>query len=102
MCIRDRGIEETAEQLLLMTQYFDTMQDVARNGRSNVLLLPNNPGQLGNLSEEIRTTLLQVNAVREANDNAEKQTPRTRKEARQKWDNYSEDLPDIPPYKPGS
>ena len=100
--LREVGIEETAEQLLLMTQYFDTMQDVARNGRSNVLLLPNNPGQLGNLSEEIRTTLLQVNAVREANDNAEKQTPRTRNEDRRKWENYSNDLPDLPPYKPES
>mgnify|MGYP001758964815 CR=1 FL=1 len=78
------------------------MQDVARNGRSNVLLLPNNPGQLGNLSEEIRTTLLQVNAVREANENAEKQKPRTRSEARKKWENYSDDLPDIPPYNPES
>lgn len=100
--LREVGIEETAEQLLLMTQYFDTMQDVARNGRSNVLLLPNNPGQLGNLSEEIRTTLLQVNAVREANENAEKQKPRTRSEARKKWENYSDDLPDLPPYNPES
>ncbi|WP_228489099.1 SPFH domain-containing protein [Raineyella fluvialis] len=45
--LRAAGIEDTAEQLLLMTQYFDTLQDVARNGRSNVLLLPSNPGALG-------------------------------------------------------
>ena len=32
--LKQVGIENTAEQLLLMTQYFDTMQDVARNGRS--------------------------------------------------------------------
>lgn len=56
--LRAAGIEDTAEQLLLMTQYFDTLQDVARNGRSNVLLLPSNPGALGDLANEIRTTLL--------------------------------------------
>ncbi|WOQ17795.1 SPFH domain-containing protein [Raineyella sp. W15-4] len=56
--LREAGIEDTAEQLLLMTQYFDTLQDVARNGRSNVLLLPSNPGALGDLSQEIRTSLL--------------------------------------------
>lgn len=56
--LRAAGIEGTAEQLLLMTQYFDTLQDVARNGRSNVLLLPSNPGALGDLASEIRTTLL--------------------------------------------
>ena len=56
--LRKVGIEHSAEQLLLMTQYFDTLQDVARNGRSNVLLLPSNPGALGDLSSEIRNTLL--------------------------------------------
>ena len=65
------GIEDTAEQLLLMTQYFDTLQDVARNGRSNVLLLPSNPGALGDLANEIRTTLLtgyESERAREAGD----------------------------------
>lgn len=56
--LRRAGIESTAEQLLLMTQYFDTMQDVARNGRSNVLMLPSNPGALGDLTTEIRNALL--------------------------------------------
>ena len=54
------GIEGTAEQLLLMTQYFDTMQDVARNSRTNVLYLPSNPGAVGSMFEEIRNSLLQA------------------------------------------
>ncbi|MDO5644592.1 MAG: SPFH domain-containing protein [Dermabacter sp.] len=58
--LRRVGIEGTAEQLLLMTQYFDTMQDVARNGRSNVLFLPSNPGSVGSMGEEIRSALLQA------------------------------------------
>ena len=60
------GIEDTAEQLLLMTQYFDTMQDVARNGRSNVLFLPSNPGSVGTMGEEIRAAMLQAQAAAEA------------------------------------
>lgn len=60
------GIESTAEQLLLMTQYFDTMQDVARNGRSNVLFLPSNPGTVGSMGDEIRSALLQAHAAGDA------------------------------------
>ena len=44
--------------LVLMTQYFDTLGDVARNGRSNVLFLPSNPGSVGDLFQEIRNSLL--------------------------------------------
>lgn len=69
--LRAAGIERTAEQLLLMTQYFDTLQDVARNGRSNVLLLPSNPGALGDLSTEIRTALLTGNEAEHARETGE-------------------------------
>ena len=60
------GIENSAEQLLLMTQYFDTMQDVARNSRSNVLFLPSNPGSLGTMGDEIRSAMLQAHAAEQA------------------------------------
>ena len=59
------GIEQTAEQLLLMTQYFDTMQDVARNGKSNVMFMPNTPGAVGDLAAEIRNTMLATNQIQE-------------------------------------
>lgn len=65
--LRKVGIEGTAEQLLLMTQYFDTMQDVARNSRSNVLFLPSNPGGAGAIGDEIRNALLQAQAAADAN-----------------------------------
>ncbi|UYG17804.1 SPFH domain-containing protein [Brachybacterium huguangmaarense] len=60
------GIENSAEQLLLMTQYFDTMQDIARNGRSNVLYLPSNPGTVGAMGDEIRNAILQGQAAHDA------------------------------------
>ncbi|NYI71204.1 regulator of protease activity HflC (stomatin/prohibitin superfamily) [Naumannella cuiyingiana] len=68
--LRRVGIEATAEQLLLMTQYFDTMQDVARNGRSNVLYLPSNPGAVGGMFEEIRNALLQSKGAEPAFEDA--------------------------------
>lgn len=69
--LRKVGIENSAEQLLLMTQYFDTMQDIARNGRSNVLYLPSNPGTVGAMGDEIRNAILQGQAAHEADKNAD-------------------------------
>ncbi len=69
--LRKVGIEHSAEQLLLMTQYFDTMQDVARNGRSNVLFLPSNPGTVGTMGDEIRNAMLQAQAAQEADADAD-------------------------------
>lgn len=69
--LRAAGIEGTAEQLLLMTQYFDTLQDVARNGRSNVLMLPSNPGALGDLANEIRASLLTGQEAEHARESGE-------------------------------
>ncbi|WP_392507814.1 SPFH domain-containing protein [Naumannella halotolerans] len=64
--LRRVGIESTAEQLLMMTQYFDTMQDVARNGKTSVLYLPSNPGGIGSMFDEIRNALLQGKAAESA------------------------------------
>ena len=69
--LRKVGIENSAEQLLLMTQYFDTMQDVARNARSNVLYLPSNPGAVGSMGDEIRTAMLQSQAAAAASQDAD-------------------------------
>ena len=74
--LRKVGIENSAEQLLLMTQYFDTMQDVARNGRSNVLYLPSNPGSVAGMGDEIRTAMLQAQAANDANQEGERQQDR--------------------------
>ena len=69
--LRAAGIERSAEHLLLMTQYFDTLQDVARSGRSNVLMLPSNPGALGELSREIQGALLTGQAAHDAQRSGE-------------------------------
>src|SRR5699024_2365683 len=52
------------------------MQDVARNGRSNVLYLPSNPGSVGAMGDEIRTAMLQAQAANEANQDGEREQAR--------------------------
>ena len=79
--LRKVGIESSAEQLLLMTQYFDTMQDVARNGRSNVLYLPSNPGAVGSMGDEIRSAMLQAQAAHQANEDGEQAEAQQRRAA---------------------
>ena len=44
---------------------------MARNGRSNVLYLPSNPGSVGSMGEEIRSAMLQSQAAAEASQNAD-------------------------------
>ena len=61
----------SAEQLLMMTQYFDTMQDVARGGRSNVLFMPSNPGGMGEMMDQIRNSLYSNQANERGIENAE-------------------------------
>jgi regulator of protease activity HflC (stomatin/prohibitin superfamily) len=44
--------------LVLMTQYFDTLKEIGATGRSNTILLPHSPGALSDLMEQIRTAMI--------------------------------------------
>lgn len=59
--------------LVLMTQYFDTLKDIGASSRSNTILIPHSPGNLASLTEQLR------NAMIEANQTVE--VPRSRLEA---------------------
>jgi len=48
--------------LVLMTQYFDTLKEVGLSGKSNTILIPHSPGGMGDLSEQMR------NAIRTGNE----------------------------------
>ncbi|HEX4308460.1 MAG TPA: SPFH domain-containing protein [Acidobacteriaceae bacterium] len=39
--------------MVLLTQYFDTLRDIGTAGRSNTILLPNNPGAVNDLLTQI-------------------------------------------------
>ena len=55
--LREAGIEESPEVLMLVSQYLDAMVDVAGNGGSNVMFMPNNPGGMGELFDGMRNVL---------------------------------------------
>jgi regulator of protease activity HflC (stomatin/prohibitin superfamily) len=43
--------------MVLLTQYFDTLRDIGTAGRSNTILLPNNPGAVNDLLTQIMAGL---------------------------------------------
>ena len=59
--------------LVLMTQYFDTLKEIGASSRSNTILIPHSPGSLASLSEQMRNAMIEANQVVEG--------PRGRSEA---------------------
>jgi regulator of protease activity HflC (stomatin/prohibitin superfamily) len=45
-------------QLVLMTQYFDTLKEIAANDHSNTILVPHTPNTLTDIFGQIRTAIL--------------------------------------------
>src|SRR5713101_5278899 len=45
-------------QLVLMTQYFDTLKDIAANDHSNTILIPHTPNTLTDLFSQIRNAVI--------------------------------------------
>jgi hypothetical protein len=49
--------------LILMTQYFDTLKDIGETSRSNTILIPHSPGHLGELADQIRNAVIMAGEV---------------------------------------
>ena len=49
--------------LVLMTQYFDTLKEIGAASRSNTILIPHSPGSLSSLMEELRTAMITAEQV---------------------------------------
>jgi len=47
-----------AMSMVLLTQYFDTLKEVAGTNRSNTILMPHTPNALAELMEQFRSTLI--------------------------------------------
>jgi regulator of protease activity HflC (stomatin/prohibitin superfamily) len=45
-------------QLVLMTQYFDTLKDIAANDHTNTILVPHTPNSVGDLFAQIRNAIV--------------------------------------------
>lgn len=51
--------------MVLVTQYFDTMRDIGAHSKSNAVFIPHNPSHIADISSQIRNGLLQGNVKNE-------------------------------------
>jgi regulator of protease activity HflC (stomatin/prohibitin superfamily) len=49
--------------LILMTQYFDTLKEMGQTSKSNTILIPHSPGHIGELAEQIRQSMVVAGEV---------------------------------------
>lgn len=49
--------------LVLMTQYFDTLKEIGASSRSNAILIPHSPGNLSALTDQIRNAMIEADQV---------------------------------------
>ena len=49
--------------LVLMTQYFDTLKEIGATARSNTILIPHSPGNLTELTDQIRNAMMMADQV---------------------------------------
>lgn len=49
--------------MVMMTQYFDTMKDIGATSRTNAVFIPHGPGNLASVAEQIRNGFMEVNAA---------------------------------------
>lgn len=52
--------------LVMMTQYFDTIKDLGASGKSNTILIPHSPSGMGDLSEQMRNAMITAEQVSRA------------------------------------
>ncbi len=51
--------------LILLTQYFDTLKELGQNGHTNTIMIPHSPGALTDLASQIREAVIAGNAVKD-------------------------------------
>ena len=56
--------------LVLMTQYFDTLKDIGLSSKTNTILIPHSPGGMTQVADQLREAMMTADAVN-------KQTPST-------------------------
>lgn len=52
-----------AVELMLITQYFDMLKDVGAHNKSSTLFIPHGPGNIADISSQMRTAFLQAGAA---------------------------------------
>lgn len=61
---------EDVMNLVLMTQYFDTLKEIGLNGKNSTILIPHSPGGMGDISEQMREAIITANQVNKADGTA--------------------------------
>merc|ERR1719265_306895 len=56
---------KTTQELLLITQYFDTLEKLS-NGQATTVFMPHTVGNLANIADDIRNGTMQANAPKQA------------------------------------
>lgn len=59
--------------LVLMTQYFDTLKDVGLSSNSNTIMIPHSPSGMNDISEQLRNAMITANEVSKSAGKAHKQ-----------------------------
>ena len=49
--------------LVLMTQYFDTLKEIGATSRSNTILIPHSPGSLNDMTSQMRDAMMTADLV---------------------------------------
>lgn len=80
--LRDAGVEESPEALMLVSQYLDAMVDVSHNGQASVLYMPSNPQGMGDLFSGMRDVLMANRALDSAEDPSQRRRPQPKKPSR--------------------
>jgi regulator of protease activity HflC (stomatin/prohibitin superfamily) len=55
--------EQDVLNLVMVTQYFDTIKDLGSSSNNNTILIPHSPSSVGDIMEQIRTTMITANQV---------------------------------------
>ncbi len=55
--------------LVLMTQYFDTLKEVGTSSRSNTIMIPHSPAGMQDISEQLRNAMITANEVNKKHQN---------------------------------
>lgn len=69
-------------QLVLMTQYFDTLKDIGAASRATTILMPHTPGALADLSQQVRDSITTGNLVSDEHNRATEEVAREERHGR--------------------
>jgi regulator of protease activity HflC (stomatin/prohibitin superfamily) len=60
--------------LVLMTQYFDMLKEIGASSRTNAILIPHSPGNLTNLTEQMRNAMIEADQTVRVSEAKESRT----------------------------